>query len=98
MRHAWQTENMTVGYTAWSMPMISSLSARRLIRVRFFADMYTRLFMQKKIDCHTDIYCAGSAVMSGHEGFWLYQKQDSSLEAMQGYWNEKTGEYLIRQN
>ena len=46
-------------------------------------------------ELNSDIYCAGSAVMSGHEGFWVYERQGNSIEAFRGYWDELTGEYSI---
>ncbi|MDX2486528.1 MAG: hypothetical protein QNL03_03410 [Gammaproteobacteria bacterium] len=41
------------------------------------------------------IYYAGSAVMSGHEGFWVYERQGNSIEAFRGYWDELKCEYSI---
>ncbi|MEN8129807.1 MAG: metallophosphoesterase [Pseudomonadota bacterium] len=49
-------------------------------------------------ELRSDIYCAGSAVMSGHEGFWVYERQGNSIEAFRGYWDGARCEYSIRRN
>ena len=41
-----------------------------------------------------DLYCAGSATMEGHEGFWVYEVQEKVLKAKPVYWNGE--EYLFR--
>lgn len=55
-------------------------------------------FHVKPEKLNSDIYCAGSATMSGHEGFWVYEKQANSIKAFRGYWDEKKCEYSIRPN
>jgi Icc-related predicted phosphoesterase len=41
----------------------------------------------------SEIFCAGSATMEGHEGGWLYELRGNHLEAFPLIW--KKGEYLI---
>lgn len=36
----------------------------------------------------SDIYCAGSATMEGHEGFWIYELEEKELKAKRVYWNK----------
>ena len=47
------------------------------------------------LEClNCDLYCAGSATMEGHEGFWVYEVQGKELTAKPVYWNGE--EYLFR--
>lgn len=39
-------------------------------------------------DLESDIFCAGSATMEGHEGFWVYELDETGLLAKQVYWNQ----------
>ncbi|MEA1998421.1 MAG: metallophosphoesterase, partial [Euryarchaeota archaeon] len=34
------------------------------------------------------IYCAGSATMEDHEGFWVYELQGDKLKAQKAYWHD----------
>lgn len=36
----------------------------------------------------SDIYCAGSATMEGHEGFWVYELEGLELKAKRVYWDK----------
>jgi len=41
-----------------------------------------------KIDgLNSEIFCAGSATMSGREGFWLYELRGDRIVAYKGYWD-----------
>ena len=35
----------------------------------------------------SSIYCAGSATMEGHEGFWVYELQGDTLKALKASWH-----------
>jgi hypothetical protein len=52
-------------------------------------------------DLKSDIYCAGSATMEGYEGFWVYELDETYLQAKQVYWNKTdycfTGSRLLSQ-
>ena len=41
-----------------------------------------------------DLYCAGSATMEGHEGFWVYEVEETKLKASPVFWDEKKRCYL----
>lgn len=43
----------------------------------------------------SNIYCAGSASMSGHEGFWVYERRGDCITAFKGYWDANKCEYAI---
>jgi len=36
----------------------------------------------------SDIYCAGSATMEGHEGFWVYELEGHDLKDKRVYWDK----------
>ena len=38
-------------------------------------------------ELNVDIYCAGSATMEGHEGFWIYEVEERKLKATAVYWD-----------
>ena len=40
-----------------------------------------------------DLYCAGSATMEGHEGFWVYEVEEKKLKAKPVFWDEKESCY-----
>ena len=44
-------------------------------------------------DLNCDLYCAGSATMEGHEGFWVYEVEEKVLKAKPVFWNETQGCY-----
>ncbi len=44
----------------------------------------------------SEIFCAGSATMEGHEGAWLYELSGNKLEAYPLKWNGET--YIIMKN
>ena len=37
----------------------------------------------------SDIFCAGSATMDNHEGFWVYEVQDKSIKSRPVYWKDR---------
>ena len=43
-----------------------------------------------------DIYCAGSATMEGHEGFWVYEVEDRKLNATPVHWDEAQACYAYQ--
>jgi len=42
-----------------------------------------------------DIYCAGSATMLGHEGFWVYEVDGTELKAERVYWNKRERLFMM---
>jgi 3',5'-cyclic AMP phosphodiesterase CpdA len=40
-----------------------------------------------------DLYCAGSATMEGHEGFWVYEVEGKQLKANPVFWDATQGCY-----
>jgi 3',5'-cyclic AMP phosphodiesterase CpdA len=44
-------------------------------------------------DLPCDIYCAGSATMEGHEGFWVYEVEEKQLKAEPIFWDVAQGCY-----
>ena len=40
-----------------------------------------------------DLYCAGSATMEGHEGFWVYEVKNNHLKAKAVFWDAKNSSY-----
>lgn len=42
------------------------------------------------------VYCAGSATMSGCEGFWVYERSVDKIKAFQVSWDTKNSEFIIR--
>jgi hypothetical protein len=45
------------------------------------------------LDCA--VYCAGSATMAGHEGFWFYQCDRKQSTATRGVWDAKAAEFVL---
>jgi len=43
-----------------------------------------------------DLFCAGSATMEGHEGFWVYEVDHKQIESKRVYWNKT--EYCFADN
>ena len=43
---------------------------------------------------HSTLYCAGSATIEGHEGFWVYEVKDKKLEVKAVYWDN--GKYTFK--
>jgi len=39
------------------------------------------------LDC--DLYCAGSATMEGHEGFWVYEAAGKEMKAKRVFWDKE---------
>jgi len=35
----------------------------------------------------SDLFCAGSATMEGHEGFWMHEVEEKVLKSKCVYWN-----------
>ena len=48
----------------------------------------------KGLDC--DLYCAGSATMEGHEGFWVYEVEAKQLKAKRVFWDETQACYSYK--
>lgn len=44
---------------------------------------------------HSNIYCAGSATMEGHEGFWVYELKSGELQAKRVYWDNDVYRYIV---
>jgi len=44
------------------------------------------------LDC--DLYCAGSATMAGHEGFWVYEIEEKQLKAKAVVWDSAQSCYV----
>ena len=44
-------------------------------------------------DLPYDLYCAGSATMEGHEGFWVYEVEEKKLNAKQVFWDKTARKY-----
>ena len=44
-------------------------------------------------DLNCDLYCAGSATMEGHEGFWVYEVEEKQLKAKAVYWDKTAACY-----
>jgi len=42
-----------------------------------------------------DIYCAGSATMMGHEGFWIYEVDGTELKAERVCWNKTERSFMM---
>jgi 3',5'-cyclic AMP phosphodiesterase CpdA len=40
-------------------------------------------------DLKCDLFCAGSATMEGHEGFWVYEVEEKQLKAKAVIWDKK---------
>ena len=40
-----------------------------------------------------DLYCAGSATMEGHEGFWVYEVEGKEMKAKRVFWDRETCTY-----
>ena len=40
-------------------------------------------------DLNCDLYCAGSATMEGHEGFWVYEVKEKVLKAKRVFWDKE---------
>ena len=38
---------------------------------------------------HCELFCAGSATMQGHEGFWIYDIEDKKIHAHAVIWDDK---------
>lgn len=47
-----------------------------------------KLFCVSVEGLNSDIYCAGSAVMEEHEGFWVYELDGAELKAKQVVWDK----------
>jgi 3',5'-cyclic AMP phosphodiesterase CpdA len=45
-------------------------------------------------DLACDLYCAGSATMEGHEGFWVYEVEEKVLKAKAVVWDETQNCYV----
>lgn len=44
-------------------------------------------------DLACELYCAGSATMERHEGFWVYEVEEKKLNAKQVFWNRTARKY-----
>ncbi len=42
-----------------------------------------------------DLYCAGSATMEGHEGFWVYEVEGKEMKAKRVFWDRETCTYCF---
>ena len=40
-----------------------------------------------------DLYCAGSATMEGHEGFWVYEVANKEMKATPVFWDKEASTY-----
>lgn len=47
-----------------------------------------RTYHLKMADMKAELYCAGSATMEGHEGFWVYEVEEKRLNAKSVFWDE----------
>ena len=53
-----------------------------------------RTYRLKLPEIKSELFCAGSATMEGHEGLWVYELHGRSLEAKQIGWNGKAYAYV----
>jgi len=52
-------------------------------------------YQVKLENMNCNIFCAGSATMEGHEGFWVYEVEDNTLQAKAVLWDEKEASYYF---
>jgi len=54
-----------------------------------------KTYQVKLDDLNCNIFCAGSATMEGHEGFWVYEVEDNILQAKAVLWDEEEASYCF---
>ena len=47
-----------------------------------------KTYQVKLDDLHCDIFCAGSATMEDHEGFWVYEVEEKKMKAKRVVWDK----------